>query len=108
MMEYQVKDKGRPMQAPPYLSDYRIGDRVRVMQVPPYLYRDDLVDNETASFFERCLGNVFRIEDFDKHGQLELWVTDAGLQAPNVLAHSIYIEPEYVEPATEAEQSATF
>ncbi len=102
MTNYQFKDKGRTMQDPPYLSDYQIGDEVRVMQVPPYLYRDDPVDNETASFFERCLGNVFRVEDFDRHGQLELWVTDEGAQAPNVHAHSIFIEPEYVEPATEA------
>ncbi len=84
------------MQDPPYVSDYQIGDKVRVMQVPPYLYRDDAVDNETALFFERCVGNVFRVEDFDKHGHLELWVTEEGFQSPNVVAHSIFIEPEYV------------
>jgi hypothetical protein len=99
MAEYQIKDKNYPMQDPPYLSDYQVGDKVRVMQVPPYLYRDDPVDNDTALFFERCVGNVFRVEDFDKHGQLELWVTEEGFQAPNILAHTIFIEPEYVVPS---------
>ena len=83
------------------MADYQVGDKVRVMQVPPYLYRDDPVDKETAQFFECCLGQVFRVEDFDEYGQLELWVTDEGKQAPGRLSpHTIWIEPEYVEPAT--------
>ena len=86
------------MQDPPYVSDCQIGDKVRVMQVPPCLHSEDQADNETALFFERCVGNVFRVQDFDKHGQLELWVTEEGLQALNVLAHTIFIEPEYVMP----------
>jgi hypothetical protein len=81
------------------MADYQIGDRVRVTLVPPYLYRDDPVDRITAEFFERCLGGAFRVEGFDEHGQLELWATDAGGQAPNRLAHTIWIEPEYVESA---------
>ncbi len=85
------------------MAGYQLGDRVRVMRVPPYLYRDDTVDQETARFFERCLGQVFRVEDFDENGQLELWATSEGKQAPDLTARTdtIWIEPEYVEPETE-------
>jgi len=84
------------------MADYQVGDKVRVIQIPPYLYRDDPVDKETARFFERCLGQVFRVKDLDEHGQLELWATDEGRQAPDLAAHTdtIWIEPEYVEPVT--------
>ncbi len=83
------------------MADYQIGDMVRVMQVPPYLYRDDPIDKETAEFFERCLGKVFRIEDFDDNGQLELWTTGKSNRRKRYRGldtHTIWIEPEYVEP----------
>ena len=82
------------------MANYQIGDKVRVMQVPPYLCRDDPVDKETAEFFERCLGKVFRVEKIDELGQLELWATEKGNRktalGPN--SHWIWIEPQYVEP----------
>ena len=82
---------------------YQIGDSVRVIQVPPYLYSDNPVDKDTAQFFERCLDHVFHVKDFDQYGQLELWVTEEGEQAPDRLAHTIWIEPEYVKPVVEVE-----
>ena len=86
------------------MTSYQIGDTVRVMQEPPYLYTDSPVDKDTAQFFERCLGQTFRIEAFDERGQLELWVTEAGRQAPDKLAHTIWIEPEFVASVAKAEQ----
>ena len=82
------------------MAHYQIGDKVRVMQVPPYLYRDDPIDKETAEFFERCLGKVFRVEDFDAQGQLELWATEKGNRRKSfgTNSHWIWIEPAYVEP----------
>jgi hypothetical protein len=88
------------------MAGYQAGDRVRVIQVPPYLYRDDPVDRITAQFFERCLGQAFRVQDLDEHGQLELWATDAGTEAPDRMAHTIWIEPEYVAPDTGAGRGA--
>lgn len=82
------------------MAEYQIGDKVRVIQVPPYLYRGGSIARETAEFFERCLGKVFRVEDFDQYGQLELWATDKG-NRKKVLSggvHQIWIEPEYVVP----------
>jgi len=60
------------------MADYQVGDKVRVIQVPPYLYTNDLVDKETVEFIERCLGKVFRVEGLDEYGQLELWATEKG------------------------------
>jgi hypothetical protein len=85
------------------MAGCQIGDKVRVILVPPYLYTDNPVDKDTARFFERCLGKTFRVEDFDEYGQLELWVMEDGSQAPDSLAHTIWIEPEYAEPTTETE-----
>lgn len=83
------------------MPDYKVGDKVRVIQVPPYLYRDDLVAQETAEFFERCLGEVFQVEGFDENGQLELWTTGKGNRRKadrGLDTHTIWIEPEYVIP----------
>ena len=82
------------------MADYQAGCKVRVIQVPPYLYTDDPVAKETAAFFERCLGKVFRVEGFDENGQLELWATGRGNQRRRIgmNSHTIWIEPEYVEP----------
>lgn len=84
--------------------DYKIGDKVRVIRVPPYLYSEDPVNKETAEFFERCFGKVIRIEAFDENGQLELRVTEKGnpTRSFSVWHHSIWIEPEYVEPVKNA------
>ena len=80
---------------------YRIGDKVRVVKVPPYLYGADPIAQETAEFFERCLGKVFRVEGFDENGQLELWTTGKGNRRKvdrGLDTHWIWIEPEYVTP----------
>ncbi len=87
------------------MAGYQVGDKVRVIRVPLYLNTDNPVDKDTARFFERCLGKTFQVEDFDEYGQLELWVTEDGSQAPDILAHTIWVEPEYVERMTEAENS---
>jgi|GEM_PF-6191928 len=62
------------------MAGYEVGDKVRLIQVPPYLYTDNPIDQETAEFIGRCVGKVFRVEDFDENGQLELWVTEKGNQ----------------------------
>ncbi len=82
------------------MANYQIEDKVRVIQVPPYLYSSIPIDQETTYFFERCLRKVFRIEDFDEHGQLELWATEKGNPRKRfgLNSHTIWIEPEYVEP----------
>lgn len=82
------------------MAGYQVGDKVRVTQVPPYLYTDNLADKETAEFFERCLGKVFSIRDIDEHGQLELWATEKGSQRKvcrGTNTHTIWIEPQCVQ-----------
>ena len=83
------------------MPTYQIGDKVRMTTVPPYLYTNNPIDQETAEFFERCLGKVFAVEGFDDNGQLELWTTEKGSRRKafrGLGTHTIWIEPEYVKP----------
>jgi hypothetical protein len=84
------------------MSDYQIGDMVRLVQISPILIRDDPLAREDRAFFELCLGKVFRVEGYDDHGQLELWATDKGnwRKASRGGMHTIWIEPECVQPAS--------
>ena len=90
------------------VTGYKVGDKVRLMRVPPYLYTDNPVDKETPGFIGRCVGKVFRVEDFDENGQLELWVTEKGNQrrAYDRHSHVIWTEPEFVELFRRAEFDA--
>ena len=54
---------------------------------------------ETREIFRASVGHVLRIERFDDNGYLELNVMDDGSQAPDYCQHTIWIEPEFVEPA---------
>ena len=92
------------------VANYRVGDKVRLMQVPPYLYTDNPIDQETAEFIGRCVGKIFRVEDFDEHGQLELWVTEKGNQrrVRDRHSHVIWTEPEFVEPFARQERGGHY
>ena len=68
------------------MAKYQVGDKVRLMRVPPYLFTDDPLDQGTAEFIGRCVGKIFRVEDFDEHGQfsyryLDHYWTEAGRYA---------------------------
>lgn len=90
------------------VTGYKVGDKVRLMRVPPYLYTDNPVDQDTAEFIGRCVGKIFRVEDFDGYGQLELWVTEKGNQrrVRDRHSHVIWTEPEFVELFRRAEPNA--
>ena len=93
------------------MVDYQIGSKVRVIKVPPYLYlyAENPANKETIEFFERCLGKVFRVEGFDEQGQLELWATEKGnsRRYTRINSHTIWIEPEFVEPFSQMPLSAS-
>lgn len=72
----------------------KVGDSVRVLKVPPAV--EQQMPQDIRQLFQRCVGQVLRIEDIDEHGHLEFWITDEGLQAPDCTKHSIWIEPEFV------------
>lgn len=83
------------------MASYAVGDKVRMVRVTPSLYRDDPIAQETAAFFEMCLGKVFWVEGFDEYGQLELWTTEKGNARKRYLrstSHTIWAEPDDVEP----------
>jgi len=78
-------------------TEFRIGQRVRVVSLPP------LVDmpRETQAIFSKCFGQVIRIDGVGPYGHLELNVLDDGSQAPDCCHHTIWIEPEHVEMASD-------
>ncbi|PWU12352.1 MAG: hypothetical protein C5B50_21595 [Verrucomicrobia bacterium] len=52
---------------------------------------------ETREIFRKCVGQILRIDGFDQHGHLEVNVLDDGTQSPDYCAHTIRIEPEFVQ-----------
>ena len=80
------------------LPSFKVGDRVRITRVPPSVERE--MPSETVELFRRCIGQVFRVDGFGEYGHLELNVSDDGSQAPDDSKHTIWIEPEFVEPVT--------
>jgi hypothetical protein len=64
---------------------FRVGDWVRVVQIPSDLR--DPAGISTPKVFERAKGRTFRIEGFDRYGNIELVVTKR---------HTIWIEPGFV------------
>ena len=79
-----------------FVRSFAIGQRVRIKIVPPLVAQH--CPPETSELFARCVGQVLRVEDVDREGCLELNVLDDGSQAPNYCFHTIYVEPEFVEP----------
>ena len=79
---------------------FKIGDTIRVVGIPPGLH--DAGGIGTPEVFRDAVGQTFRIEGFDDHGNLELqvWRTDSP-HAPKV-PDTIWIEPEFVESADDA------
>lgn len=77
------------------LRAFKVGDRVRVVRVPPLVERE--MPPETVELFQRCLGQILRVDGFGKYGHLELNVRDDGSQAAGHRDQTIWIEPEFVE-----------
>lgn len=76
----------------------KVGDKVRVTGIPAGLPENNV---ETRRLFELCLGRVFEIHSLRAveglpYNLIELLVGDVVGQADYM--HSIYIEPEFIEP----------
>ena len=70
----------------------KIGDKVRIAAIPPNLPEGDMM---TRSLFEKCLGNIFAVSEFDENGFLRL---DVGhIVNEPAYCHTIWIESEFVE-----------
>jgi len=83
------------------MTDHKLkaGDQVRVTQIPPAVIRDRDRLPETFDLFEKAVGHVYEIRDIDQHGHAELWLRDDGSEDRSGGAHSIYVEPEFVQIA---------
>ena len=69
-----------------------VGDNIRVLQVP--LEAERALPGETRELFQRCVGNVLRVERIDEFGALEVHVLENGAQAPDRHHHILFIDPQ--------------
>ena len=82
------------------------GDRVTLIGCPPNLRDDD--DLKTKSLFEACVGKTFEVKgietvtrsDGTTFGLCELHV--GHIVGAQDFEHSIWVEPEYLEPDSTA------
>ena len=76
-----------------FLQDFKVGEQIRIVRVPQW----SGMPADSAALFQRCIGQVLRIDGITEHGYLELNVMDDGSQSPDYCQHTIWIEPECVE-----------
>jgi hypothetical protein len=76
---------------------FKVGDQVKLLQVPPQVLCDRERFPETAELFERAVGRTYEVRDFGRYGHIELWLCDDGSEDSTGAAHSIWVEPEFVQ-----------
>ncbi len=88
-------DQGQPH--PHDRHDLHVGDLVRLTGLPRWV---DHMPAESQRVFQLCVGGTFRVQALrSPPGDVELWVHE-GADHPDVMADSIWIEPEYLERVT--------
>lgn len=86
-------------------TDFKVGEWVRIIGVPPNLADEEPM--KTRTLFETCVGRFFRIEDIEEADGLVFIKLDVGhMRGRERYLESIWIEPEYVEPANPMIQNA--
>jgi hypothetical protein len=76
------------------LGNLKVGDTVRVIGVPPGL--KDTAEFKTKTLFRLCVGETFRIDDFDRYNFLVLYIRKRKPKFKPYRMHSIMIEPHLV------------
>ncbi len=82
----------------------KIGDRVRIIDIPENLRDEnyDLQDADhremrTAELFRFCVGRVFTVYGFGRHGHAELHVSNSSAVRHRFGRCDIWCEPEILE-----------
>ena len=70
----------------------KVGDAVRLVGVPPDLPKGD-GDLPTLATFQKCVGHLFVIADFNEIGWAEI---DIGIVTGS-MGETIWVEPEFLE-----------
>ena len=78
------------------VHELRVGERIKLVRVPPRVVENSERFPETFELFEKAVGRMYQIRDFDEHGHIELWLCDDGSEDSTGAAHSIWVEPEFV------------
>jgi hypothetical protein len=83
-------------------STFRAGDRVRVTGVPPSI---SALPAESQAVFRAAVGRTFRVaEVVADSGDLVLNLHADGSQADDWCAHTIWLEPGFAVPVTDADE----
>jgi hypothetical protein len=77
-------------------TPFKVGNRVKVIKMPPQVRRAKDGSPEMFAAFQKALGTAFSIRGFDQYGHAELWLHDNGREAKRDVAHSIWVEPQYL------------
>jgi len=83
----------------------KVGEKVRVVDVsedlkdPNFDLKDDARhDMRTAELFRFCVGRAFKIYGLDRHGNVELHVSNSSAVRKKFgWGHWIWVEPQFVE-----------
>ena len=72
----------------------KIGDIVRITALPPGLKNSK--EFKTLTLFKFCLGDTFRIHEFDRYNHLVFWINKRHPKFKPFRHNSICIEPDRV------------
>jgi hypothetical protein len=78
------------------VPQFKVGEQVKLTRIPPQVERDRPGFPETFALFEKAIGRVFQIRGFDEYGHIELWLREDGSEDDRGVAHTIWVEPEYM------------
>ncbi|MBC8138169.1 MAG: hypothetical protein H8F28_20000 [Fibrella sp.] len=83
-------------------TNLAVNDSVRLVRFPrcweSSIGKPEFADS--VALVRRCVGNVYRVDGFDKWGQVEINVYEDGTQAPNYCYHTLWLESEDLRKVT--------
>lgn len=74
----------------------KAGDRVKLLRIPPQVSSDLERLPETFELFQKAVGRLYWVRSFGDYGHIELWLSDDGSEDEKRIAHSIWVEPEFL------------
>ena len=82
------------------MNTFAIGDRIRVLRVPDQVTRDRDKFSETYALLNLAIGRSYSIRSFNDYDMAEIWLSDDSSEDMRGIHHSIWIEKECFEKAS--------
>jgi hypothetical protein len=83
------------------MNTFAIGDRIRILRVPDQVTRDRDKFSETYGLLNLAIGKSYSIRSFNNYDMAEIWLNDDSSEDMRGINHSIWIEREYFEKASD-------